>query len=130
MMEIAMATSGKGIYQKQIAENQQISVKYLDHIIHALKASRLITNVKGRKSGYILTRPPDEITMFDIHNAFEAGICIIECLSPDIRCSREDGCAAKGFWGKLNNKIIHYFKAVTLQDMIDEQSCLDDVINR
>lgn len=130
MMEIAMATSGKGIYQKQIAENQQISVKYLDHIIHALKASRLITNVKGRKSGYILTRPPDEITMFDIHNAFEAGICVIECLSPDIRCNREAACAAKGFWGKLNNKIINYFKSVTLQDMIDDQSCLDDVINQ
>ena len=130
MVEIAMNTSGNGVFQKQIAENQEISVKYLDHIIHQLKTSGLITNVKGRKSGYILTRPASKITMLDIHNAFEAGICVIDCLTPNIRCNRETRCAAKGFWGHVNNKIIDYFNSVTLQDMVDEQSCLDDTVNR
>jgi Rrf2 family protein len=130
MIEIAMDSSGKGIYQKQIAENQEISVKYLDHIIYALKTSGLITNVKGRKSGYILTRKPSDITMLDIHNAFEPGICVIECLSPNIKCNRENKCAAKGFWGKLNNQIINYFKSVTLEDLITESIRLDDLVNR
>jgi Rrf2 family protein len=129
MIEIGMDTSGKGVFQKQIAEKQEISVKYLDHIIHALKTSGLISNVKGRKSGYVLTRPPDEITMLDIHNSFESGICVIDCLSPNITCDRNERCAARGFWGHVNNKIINYFKSVTLQDMIDEQSCLDDAVN-
>ena len=129
MIEIGTDTSGKGVFQKQIAEKQEISVKYLDHIIHALKTSGLISNVKGRKSGYVLTRPPDEISMLDIHNAFESGICVIDCLSPNITCDRNNQCAAKGFWGHVNNKIINYFKSVTLQDMIDEQSCLDDAVN-
>jgi Rrf2 family protein len=129
MIEIGMDTSGKGVFQKQIAEKQEISVKYLDHIIHALKTSGLISNVKGRKSGYILTRPTDEITMLDIHNAFEPGICVIDCLSPNIECDRYVRCAARGFWGHVNNKIIDYFKSITLKDMIDEQSCLDDAVN-
>lgn len=129
MTEIALNESGKGIFQKQIAENQDISNKYLDHIIHALKASGLITNLKGKKSGYILTRPPSEITMYDIHNAFESGICVIDCLSPNISCDREEICAAKGFWGKLNMQIVNYFKAVTLEDLINEQVKLDDFIN-
>ncbi len=130
MVEIALNESGKGIYQKKIAENQDISVKYLDHIIHALKASGLITNIKGKKSGYILTRQPSEITMYDIHNAFEPGICIIDCLSPNISCDREDKCAAKGFWGKLNNQIVDYFKSVTLEDLVNEQIKLDDFVNQ
>jgi Rrf2 family protein len=130
MIEIAMDKSGKGVFQKQIAENQEISIKYLDHIIHELKTTGLITNVRGRKSGYMLTRHPDEITMLDIHNAFEPGICVIECLSQNITCDRNTKCAARGFWRKLNNQIINYFKSVTLQDMIDEQSCLDDSVNR
>ncbi len=130
MTEIALNESGKGIFQKQIAENQDISVKYLDHIIHALKASGLITNLKGKKSGYVLTRPPSEITMYDIHNAFESGICIIDCLSLNINCDREARCAVKGFWGKLNNQIIDYFKTITLKDLTDEQVKLDDLINQ
>jgi Rrf2 family protein len=130
MVEIAMDKSGKGVFQKQISENQEISLKYLDHIIHALKTAGLITPARGRKSGYVLTRKPEEITMLDIHNAFEPGICIIDCMSSNIICDRSDGCAARGFWGGLNNRIIDYFKTITLQNMIDDQSCLDDSTKR
>jgi Rrf2 family protein len=130
MIEIAMDTSGKGVFQKQIAENQEISLKYLDHIIHALKTSGLITAARGRKSGYILTRKPSDITMLEIHNAFEPGICVIDCLSSTVICNRSNSCAARDFWGRLNNKIIDYFKTVTLQDMVEEQSLLDDAVKR
>ena len=126
MMEIAVQDQKIGIFQKDIAEKQGISIKYLDHIISALKAADLITNVKGKKSGYVLTREPEKITVLDIHNAFEPGICIIECLHKSIHCEREKKCAAKGFWGKLNNHIITYFSSVTLHELVTEQVVLDD----
>jgi len=121
MLEIAMRNSTSGVFQKDISNSQSISNKYLDHIIHALKASNLISNAKGKKSGYILTRKPTEITIFDIHNAFEPGICVIECLSGNYRCDRSKGCLTKGFWGELNNLIVDYFKSVTLEDLIDKK---------
>ncbi|MFB6340262.1 RrF2 family transcriptional regulator [Saccharicrinis sp. FJH62] len=126
MMEIANSDQKTGIFQKDIAANQDISLKYLDHIIHALKVAGLITNVRGKKSGYILTKSPSKITVFDIHSAFEPGICVIDCLSRNIKCERENICAAKGFWGKLNNQIVTYFKTVTLKELINEQTNLDD----
>ena len=129
MLEIAMDTSGKCVFQKQIAENQEISIKYLDHIIHALKTTGLITAVRGRKSGYVLTRKPAKISILDIHNAFEPGISVIECMSSNFKCHRSKRCAARRFWSRLNNMISDYFKTVTLQDMIDEQSALDDALN-
>ena len=98
-----------GIFQKDIARNQDISNKYLDHIIHALKASRLISNVKGKKSGYKLTRKPSEISLYDIHNAFEPGICIIDCLSGNFECKRQKDCQAVGFWKNLNDQIVRLF---------------------
>ena len=126
MMEIASCDQNIGIFQKDIAVNQDISLKYLDHIIHALKVAGLIANVKGKKSGYILTKSPAKITVLNIHNAFEPGICIIDCLSRNVKCEREGICAAKGFWGKLNTQIINYFKTVTLKDLINEQLEMDD----
>ncbi|MBP1669162.1 MAG: Rrf2 family transcriptional regulator [Bacteroidetes bacterium] len=120
MLEIATGTDN-GIFQKDIARNQDISNKYLDHIIHALKASRLISNVKGKKSGYRLTRKPSEISLFDIHNAFEPGICIIDCLSGNFECTRQKDCQAVGFWKNLNDQIVHYFKSVTIDDLIKEK---------
>lgn len=118
MIEIAAGQPDKAVFQKDIAANQSLSVKYLDHIIHALKTARLIINAKGKKSGYILTRQPSEITVFDIHRAFEPGICVVECLSGTNHCSMSDGCRARGFWDQLNNLIYNYFNSVTLEDLI------------
>jgi len=117
MLEIASG-SGDGIFQKDIAQSQDISNKYLDHIIHALKASKLISNVKGKKSGYKLTRKPSDISLYDIHNAFEPGICIIDCLSGNYECKRQTDCLAVGFWKNLNDLIVDYFKSVTMDDLI------------
>lgn len=125
MIEIAANGSENGIFQKDIAINQQISNKYLDHIIHALKVSELI-HKKSRKGGYALSRKPEKITVYDINNAFEPGICVIECLSKTMHCSREKGCVARGFWSNLNNRIIDYLKSVTLKDLIENKVKMDD----
>jgi len=127
MIEIAQSFADeRAVFQKDISRNQDISNKYLDHIIQALKTSQLITNVRGKKSGYTLARKPSEITIFDIHRAFEPGICLIECLSGSFQCPMEDGCLTKGFWGQFNNLIINYFKSVTLEDLMNKKINIED----
>jgi Rrf2 family protein len=121
MVEIASDISGNGVYQKDIAEKQQISLKYLDQIIHALKTAGLIAGVRGKKSGYILTRPASQITMFDIHRAFEPGICVVDCMSNGYQCMMMDECHVRGFWGDLNNLVLDYFKRVTLEDLVENR---------
>lgn len=128
MLEIASDTTQSGVLQKDIAERQQISVKYLDQIIHALKSEGLIINVRGKKSGYILTRKASEISMLDIHNAFEPGICVIDCLSALVPCPMKDVCRTIGFWSKLNNLIFDYFNSVTLQDLLNDAPSADKKI--
>lgn len=49
MLEIALQEDNKGVFQKDIAKNQQISEKYLDLIIASLKANGLIANTSGKK---------------------------------------------------------------------------------
>lgn len=121
MLEIGLNYEKGGILQKEIAANQEISYKYLDNLIHALKTADLITDAHGRISGYTLTRPPSQITMFDIHKALEPALCVVDCISIHFSCNRSDDCTAKGFWSDLNNQIISYFKGVTLQEMVIDQ---------
>lgn len=120
MVEIALNQNQGGVLQKDIAKRQEISNKYLDHIIHALKVAKLIRK-KPRKSGYELTRDTSKITLLDIHNAFEPGIYIVECLVKDINCSMEKDCLTRDFWCDLNSVIIDQFKSVTLQDLVNKE---------
>jgi Rrf2 family protein len=121
MLEIGLNYEKGGVLQKDIAANQEISYRTLDHLIHALKTADLITNSNVRTIGYTLTRPPSQITMFDIQRALEPVICVVDCLSIHFECDRSENCTAKGFWSGLNDHIITYFKGVTLQDMVNDQ---------
>jgi Rrf2 family protein len=121
VLEIALHGHEKGIFQKDIAENQNLSYKYLDHIINALKVAGLIAKAGGSRSGYVLTRDPADITTYDIHRAFEPGICVVDCLSLNFDCKREETCAMKGFWENLNEQVVDYFKSTTIRDLMDQQ---------
>jgi len=127
MITIAIKGKDDGVLQKDIAADQDISLKYLDHIINALKVSRLIKNTRGRKSGYILTKDPGSITVYDIHNAFEPGLNIVECLEDKSCCQRTSRCATRDFWSKLNNLLIDNLKSKTLADLVEEQLNYDSV---
>ena len=118
MLEIANDKSGAGVFQKDIAKNQDLSLKYLDHIIHGLKVAGLIMTVRGKKSGYVLTRKPTDISMFDIHSAFENGICVIDCMSDDFLCEKEKKCETQIFWKGLNKTVEDYFRQTTLEDLM------------
>lgn len=119
MVEIAKADQKAGIFQKDISEKQKISLKYLDHIIHSLKTAGLIVNIKGKKSGYRLTRPASEISTLNIYNAFEPEIAVVECLSEHINCEMEMFCNTSEFWHGLNELIIDYFTQNTLEDLVN-----------
>ncbi|UCH13802.1 MAG: Rrf2 family transcriptional regulator [Bacteroidales bacterium] len=121
MIELAMLEGDKGILQKDISKNQDISMKYLDHIVAQLKAAGLINNVAGKKSGYRLTRSADKISIYDIYRAFDHDLSIIDCLSEEGLCRRDKMCAARNFWDELNNNIINYMASVKLSDLSEKQ---------
>lgn len=130
MLEIASDKSGKGILQKDIAFNQNISVKYLDHIISALKAADLIHTIKGKKSGYVLSRNPSQISMFDIHNAFEEGICVIDCIALNNNCIKDGKCNSQHFWKGLNQLVLEYFTKYTLADLMDSENKVESLFDK
>lgn len=118
MLEIALDESGAGVYQKDISLKQRISVKYLDNIISSLKTAGLITNIRGKKSGYRVTRNPNDIRMIDIYKAFEPEMAVVDCMSCNFSCDLSCICGAREFWHGLNNSTIRYFESYTLEDMI------------
>ena len=130
MMEIALHESQKGVLQKDISQNQKISFKYLDQIISSLKVAGLITNLKGKKSGYTLARPASQITIYDIHKAFEPDIAIVDCLSEMIDCASENYCAPRDLWEGLNDKIVDYLKNYTLEYLAEKQREYNRKLNR
>ena len=131
IIEIAITNDPSGVLQKDIAKSQHISLKYLDPIISGLKLKGLITNSKGKSSGYRLTREPKDITMFDIYTAFEQ-ITIIECINNLGFCDRSaHDCKGRNYWNEFRDDIISLLTNKTLEQIIAETyyECKDLVVS-
>ncbi len=126
MIELAMHWNSRGVLQKDISERQEISFKYLDQIIASLKASGLIVNSSGRMSGYILSKDPEEISVYDVYKAFEHEMAIIDFLTREGIFKRDSLCAARDFWNDLNSIIIEYMESTKVIDLAQKQRQIND----
>ena len=117
LLEISMNDSESGVLQKDIADKQDISLKYLDSIISSLRNVGLIVNYSGKRSGYVLARPPDKISVYDIYRAFEPELNLVNCACPGNECKRLSICPVTDYWEEMDNYIIDYMKSKTLDKL-------------
>jgi len=119
MIEIATFLEPEGKLQKDIAKNQNISLKYLDVIISSLKLKGLIVNSKGKGSGYKLAKPANEISMLDIYTAFEQ-IVIVDCINNISFCDRSiHECKARNFWCDFREEFKNILATKSLEQIIE-----------
>ena len=66
LVELAL-TAGRGpVSAALIAKRQNLSVAYLEQLLHRLKRHGLVGSIRGPRGGYVLARKPGEITMADV----------------------------------------------------------------
>ena len=70
----------------QIAGEEKIPVKYLESIFTQLRRAGIVQSVRGAEGGYLLARPPEEITILEILQAVEGPVLTADCLQFPARC--------------------------------------------
>jgi Rrf2 family protein len=128
MIELGLHDNKTGVFQKDIAKNQELSEKYLDVIIASLKTAGLIRNAAGKKSGYILNKPPSRITVYNIFRAFEPGPDVIQSFCNPCMFNNEITCPAHDYWSGLNQVLVNYMKSTTLNILVSQSHTLIDNI--
>lgn len=116
MVEIARH-GGNVVSVQEIAENQDISVKYLEKIINILTKKSLLESQRGKDGGYRLTRKPKDYSIQEILKATGDQAEIVACLHGK-DCPRSCNCNTQDLWGNLDNLINEYLESVTLEDLL------------
>ena len=105
--------NGTTVSAPEISQRQNISHKYLEHILLLLRQAGFIKAQKGVRGGYTLACSPDDITMRDVLNALDKSIL------EDMDTTEDKGLRAavnENFWGKINNNLNSYAEDVKLND--------------
>jgi len=105
---------------KQIAERQNISLKYMETIMPCLKEAGFVDGTHGKGGGYRLTRPPESYTLGEILRITEGSLAPVACLGDGYECDRADTCPTLPVWKNLDTLINNYLDSVKLTDMISQ----------
>jgi Rrf2 family protein len=106
------------VFLKDIAKREEISEKYLSIIVIPLRTAGLIQSTRGAYGGYVLARPPAEITVGDIIDNVEGKICLVDCVKNPQDCSRAVTCPTRDVWSVLSEKIRETLASITLADLV------------
>lgn len=119
MYEIARGYPGKPVTIKEVSEKQDVSVAYLEQILNKLRKGGLIRSVRGPGGGYLLSRPPDGISIASILDELEGPVAITSCLDPEEGCVRADNCVTHLVWKALGEQIEAFLQTITLQNLLE-----------
>jgi Rrf2 family protein len=123
MMDIAMyGQNGLPVLLPDIVKRQDISGKYLEQIFSTLHGAGLVNTVRGRKGGYLLTRPPHKIRLKEIITVLEGPCILVDCVTDQAACPKSDKCAARDIWTLLSNKMDELLTGFTLADIVKMQN--------
>ena len=101
----------------EIAEKEELSLKYLEKIMTSLKKQDYFETCRGSDGGYKLKLAPNKYRIGDIIKAAEENIDIVSCISSD-SCPNKGTCRTFPLWKGLSDEINDYLNSKTLEDYL------------
>lgn len=114
-MDLAEHTSDQQVALSQVAARQGLSEKYLQQVALLLTRGGYLNSVKGAGGGYLLSKKPDQILIYDVFDLLEGNIAFAEI--PKNEETAIQRCIRVHFFQKMDEKVLQTFEGVTLADV-------------
>jgi len=109
--------AGVALPAETLAAAQGIPAKVLNQIMTELKAQGIIRSVRGVAGGYLLARPPGEITLADVLEAVDGPMFD----TPALR-SKDCPPELRRAWERLRHSLASAARAITFQQLLEESA--------
>jgi Rrf2 family protein len=141
LIELAMTSGRAPVSAAFIAKRQDLSLAYLEQLLHRLKTHGLVRSVRGPRGGYVLSRESHQVPIADVVRALEeavpraasahggASASSLALQHGNGRSSKHKSKAkelphgqriAQVVWRCVCERLTQSLEAVTLQDLCDE----------
>lgn len=122
MLDLALNFGEGPILLRDIARRQEVSEKYLEHSITALRKAGLVRSVRGARGGYVLAKSPSQIRLSEIMQVLEGSMAPVECVDDPQICQRAQLCVTRDIWAEIKEAIDNILESITLGDMVERQN--------
>ena len=119
-IELALRQDSEALVPaREIAEAQDIPLRFLEQQLGALHKAGLVESFRGAGGGCRLAKAPEDIRVADIADAIEGQLFPMFCLEPtDHTCIQDARCGLQGFWGDVARAIQQVFERTTVAELV------------
>lgn len=121
---LALAKQGEGarVSSAEIQREMLIPKALMARIVAQLAQAGLILTFPGRDGGLQIARPPSQISMKDVVEAFEGPIQISDCITPggENDCPFIHVCPVRSKWGRIQSAMLREMKSILFSDLAEE----------
>ncbi len=119
---IAKQEQSKPVQIAVIAENENISHKFLESILLVMRKAGFLGSKKGKGGGYYLLKSPEEIRMADVIRVLEGPIAMLPCVSLNFYekcddCPSEEQCSVHTLMKDVRDSTLGVLRNTTLADI-------------
>jgi Rrf2 family protein len=103
---------------KEMASAIGFSQVFLAKAMQNLKRAGIARSVQGVKGGYMLGKPPSEITVADIGLAIEGKPHLMRCSVENCQCEIEEYCHHRSYLQNLQSRIQGLLHETTVEELL------------
>jgi len=122
LLDMAAHTDEGPLRLKELAERNNISVKFLEQIFLALRNAGIVHSQVGARGGYVLARSPAEITLGQVIRTLDGTIAPVGCVSKiayePCSCPDERTCPLRAAMNQVRDAIVAVVDYTTLADAV------------
>jgi Rrf2 family iron-sulfur cluster assembly transcriptional regulator len=133
VLRLAREPKGEALTVAQIAEREGLTVPHVGKLMAILRQSGLVESVRGRGGGYILPRPPAEISVEEVLNSlgeplFDASYCQSHP-GTLLVCNHQGDCSIRSVWEVLGGMIQRVLRQTSLADLCHQENAVSTHLN-
>ena len=119
MVELARLLQNEHlVHLGRIARITGLSENYLAQLAMSLRNDGLLIGVSGKKGGYQLARPAEQIKVGEIIKALIGPISLTDCVTNPNLCMNSGACETRTLWAIVNHRVQQTLDEFTLEDLV------------
>lgn len=121
LLDLARHRGDKPVQLKEIAQRQDISLHYLEHIITPLVGAGIVRSIRGARGGIQMSKRPEQVKLSEVVALLEGVITPVDCITDPESCRRSGTCVTRDIWREMKDAMDKTLGSITLQDLVERE---------
>ena len=119
LIDLAVNSRTEQVSLGSIAQRNDISAQYLEHVFSALRKAHIVKSIKGSQGGYFLEKDPKQITVAQIVEALEGSYNLEDEIDSTMIGRGDQEAIQHLIIERINDCVQEILEDVTLKDLVD-----------